>query len=56
MRAWRGRLYDFHNLTSGPSLPITGSVFGSATIGIVFSAFACASGVGRTRSIGGPGG
>jgi hypothetical protein len=31
-----GRL---HNLTSGPSAPITGSVFGNFTAGIVFNAF-----------------
>ena len=31
--------YDFHNLTSGPSAPITGSVFGNLNAGIVFSAF-----------------
>jgi hypothetical protein len=31
--------YRLHNLVSGPSFPITGSVFGNATIGIVFSAF-----------------
>jgi multidrug resistance efflux pump len=30
----------FHNLTSGPSAPITGSVFGSFTAGIVCSALA----------------
>ena len=28
----------FHNLISGPSSPTTGSVFGSFTSGIVFSA------------------
>jgi hypothetical protein len=28
----------FHNFTSGPSSPSTGSVFGSLTAGIVFSA------------------
>ncbi len=30
--------YDFHNLTSGPFSPITGSLFGSLTFGIVSSA------------------
>jgi hypothetical protein len=34
-RQWR-----FHNLTSGPSAPITGSVFGSFTSGIVVNALA----------------
>jgi hypothetical protein len=29
----------FHNLTSGPSAPSTGSVFGNFTAGIVFNAF-----------------
>jgi hypothetical protein len=31
--------YDFHNFTSGPFSPITGSLLGIATFGIVFSAF-----------------
>ena len=31
--------YFFHNLTSGPSAPNTGSVCGSLTCGIVLSAF-----------------
>lgn len=38
-----GPPYDstrFHSLTSGPFSPITGSVFGSLTAGMVFSAFA----------------
>lgn len=46
----------FHNLTSGPSSPRTGSVFGSFTSGIVFNAFAWFCGVGRVICIGGPGG
>mgnify|MGYP000406761462 CR=1 FL=1 len=63
--AWRGfhagafaavQALRFHNLTSGPFVPSTGSVLGTATCGIVFSALACASLLGRTRSIGGPGG
>ena len=56
----RGHYYSrcvrFHSLTSGPSSPRTGSVFGSFTSGIVFSAFAWFSGVGRVICICGPGG
>ena len=46
----------FHSFTSGPSAPMTGSVFGSFTCGIVFSALAWFSGVARVTCIGGPGG
>jgi len=46
----------FHSRTSGPSSPITGSVSGSGTRGMLFSAFAWFSGVGRVICIFGPGG
>ena len=45
-----------HSRTNGPSLPLTGSLFGSGTAGIVFSALAWFSGVGRVICIFGPGG
>src|SRR5882757_4047713 len=46
----------FHSLTSPPCSPSTGSLFGTFTSGIVFSALAWFSGVGRVICIGGPGG
>ena len=46
----------FQSRTSGPSLPFTGSVSGTATSGIVFKALAWFSGVGRVICIAGPGG
>ena len=46
----------FHNLTNAPFSPITGSVLGNFTSGIVFNALAWFSGVGRVICIGGPGG
>ena len=46
----------FHNRSNGPWTPRTGSVFGNFTSGIVFSAFAWFSGVGRVICICGPGG
>ena len=46
----------FHSRTSGPSSPITGSVSGSGTRGMLFSAFAWFSGVGRVICIFAPGG
>ena len=55
-RTARYRTPAVHSRTSGPFAPITGSVLGTATSGIVFIALAWASGDGRTRSIGGPGG
>jgi len=46
----------FHSRTSGPFSPITGSFSGNGTRGMLSSAFAWFSGVGRVICIFGPGG